>query len=449
MKWNNYRLTENILLKVVESANLLNFYKLTESDNVQYLATNSGDIGERYAGVNLENTTFNFGLHKEKINKVFSSYLLTGLDEFETEEVRLTRCSMLLRQGFNWKDVFGINIVIKEVGVTTNNILISQIFTLDDFRVDYDTSKELINGTFYTANVNFVIPNFYKDLSVSVEIVKFSDVDLVTQIVNIYPKNVSDYEPLISSLPKSTNLDLNVSITDDQYINVEMVTDELNKTVEQSVLEYFDKNYLALVSVDYIIKYGVIGNYKSVRISNEDYKYGKLKLSLDFTEFGSETATQIFVSCSVVVDGLLMTINKEIVFDYGNSLSPIIGNIIANPNTIFPVTVENINQISQTIINQNTEQKFIPIMQTVFCQINVGEDFVFEAKNISFTNITPAKIKNALLIINNEKFINSETTLDGVMFFNLNSIEPIRAESSYIIVDLKTNILLQKGKVLI
>lgn len=440
---NQYRIGDNTLLRMnYNLSEKESFYTKTDGNIIQYL----------HNQVFIEQTVWKFNT---KINKVFNSLNLFDFAALTlVPNTKIITGSLLLRQGFSWENVFGVLLVIKSTGNQfTEKIIISQLYNIDNFSINADDSRELINGSFWTKHIDFIIPDLGENMMVSIETIMFSDVDssgITIGRINNYPSNDTSYEPLISEEPIPDYIQVDVEITNSQYVNITPKTLELNKTIEQSIADYFSlSNNIVSVSVSHIIKYGndTFG-YKTIRLSNEDYKFGPVSVGLDLSVFENSTNFVIFVSTEIVANNKLLKREQSVIFNYNDLINPIIQNLI-NPlfigQTLFPVEVKSVQNITNTVIETKTETKIVPIFQPVFIEI-IKQDFLFENKNISFEN--DIKVDSYLIIKTpEEQFILSKTTIEGVIYYDLaNVIKPL-ADCEYEIINAIDKKLIQKGMI--
>lgn len=444
----NYRINRDVLLRLEKNlSDRFNFNVYEENGLKQYTCSGEGSF-ETSAGSNINNFVYNFGTNENYLNKVYSSQRLDEISD--VENLRIIRGNILLRQGFDFTGVFGLLIVVKELN-GGDSILFSQMITFADFNISQTSSKELIDGQFWSASYNFLLPETGNPLTVATVVVMNTNVSLVNDTlgyINNYPVNPSLYEPLVSEKPISQSIVTKLNILNDQYLQIEIVSTEPNKTVEQTILEYFNITNMVNISVSHVVRYGYGSNFKTLRISNEDFKYGNLKFSVDFTEFSPQTIIDIFVNTEFVVDNMLMVRTNSVVFDFTNSLNPIINNIIQTPVTVFPVNVEEITNIQNTVIQQNTETKIVPVLQSVFVELLSNQEFVFDNKNISFKSITRESIGDgAYLVINDESYITSEITKDGIVYFDLAKSKTLSDDGKFKVVKVSDSKLLLSGNV--
>lgn len=447
---NQYRINTDVLLQLNTNISEVDNFQFYESglNNKQYIS----DKFENSNNISLDNTIWNFGEYPAYLNKTFSSLKLIDNSDLQTlNNQKIITGSLLLRQGFDWEDVFGIFLVVKQMGNQTfSTILISQMYNINDFKINADDSRELISGAFWTKHIDFCIPNFDKSLMVSVEVVKFSDIEAGNPNIGLiynYPLNDTQYEPLIGEEPTPDYIVTNVIILNNHYLEIEPLTTEFNKTLEQSLLDYFDlKSNIIPIEISHIIKYGIGSNYKTIRVSNEDNKFEPIKLGLDFSDFLPQTTINIFVSTEILVNNKLMVRNNTLLFNFVDVLNPIIQSLLINPTTNYPVRVENINQINNTIIETKTERKIVPIFQKIYAEL-VTEDVVYENKNIIFNIVeTPCYF---VVKSETEQYILSKITQDNKYYFDLNEIPKPEKTLEYNIISATNKSLIQKGKLIV
>jgi hypothetical protein len=436
---NQYRIGDDTLLKInFGLSDRENFYLYDDGNNTtQY-------ISELFNYNNIDKTVFS---SNQRINKVFNSLRLIDTPDMTISNERIITGALLLRQGFSWENVFGLLMVIKTTGNQfTSKVLFSQIFDINDFAFDSDESRELINGSFWTKQVKFTIPNFEENLMVSIETIYFSDVipdgNLIGKINN-YPINDTNYEPLIGEEPIPDYIQTSIELKNNHYLKIQPITLENNKTLEQSILDYFNlTNNIVSITVEHIIKYGTDAfGYKTIRISNEDYKFGPILIGLDLTEFEA-TAITIFVSTEINCNNKLMKREQFLIFDYVDILNPIISNLVMNPASVFPVEFKTVQNITNTVIETKMETKIVPIFTPTFIEI-VKENFEWQNKNISFEEI---KIPSYMVIKTaEEQFILSKVTSEGLLYYDLASVIKPSEEVKYEIIDANTKKLIKFG----
>lgn len=443
----NYRISPDILLQVVKSTNYTDYQEVGIQVN-----------GENFTQAVIENelvlnqTVWNVGVYSGRLNKVFnSSNLIDFADINNPKSYRSKNCSLLLRQGFSWNDLFGILVVMK--GMTSGYIYTSQLMTISDFQLNFEASRELIDNAFWTSEKLFNIPDLGTDenLMVSIESVSFSDVvnsGPEIGLITTYPKSIFNFESLVAEAPLPSYIDVSINISETHYIKIQPVTLQPNKTVEQSLLDYFNlsKNVVP-IEISHVIKYGTDDNgFKTLRVSNEDDAYSPVIIGLDFIQTVG-TSVMVFVSTEFVVNNILLKREHSLLFDYNDVLNPILAEVILKGSdlTVFPVNVTKETIINHNVIQQETEQKIVTITQPVYIEL-VKENILFENKNISFEAIKEYSymtIKDSKTGI--EQFIQSKITADNKYYFPLTKVSKPEINSTFTIISSITNALIGKG----
>ena len=434
---NQYRITEDTLLTINDSVTeRKDFFRYPQIVNVltQFLSKDNNE---------LNNTVWNFGQYSSRINKVFNSLPLVDASTLVSVNARYKNASLLLRQGFRWDDVFGILLVIK--GINSGITYISKVLTIDDFSVDSNSSIELIQGSFWSANSIFDIPRFDSEeqLICNVTVIKFDDViSSGSQIgyINTYPKTIDHFEPLVSEKSIPDYIVSTLNYDENNMLVIEPKTLQLNKTLEQSILDYFGFNDKVVpITVSHVIKYGTesIG-YNTYRLSNELNNYGPVVIGLDFSQFGNEIIS-IFLSTEIECNNILMKRETHNIFDLRNIINPVIGKLITGDITVYPVNVEVNNVITNTIIETITENKIIPIYQPIYSEL-INENIEFGNKNISFNNVINSLVKYMMKINKSaataeDQFIMSQITSDNKIYFDLSTIIQPSPNTQYYILE--------------
>ena len=96
---------------------------------------------------------------------------------------------------------------------------------------------------------------------------------------------------------------------------------------------------------------------------------------------------KIFVSTEINVDGKLM--KREVVKEIDTivTLSPLVADKIEFPEMLVDVKVEKIENVTNTIIQQRTDNKIIPILQPIYIE-TINDEITIENKNIAFNKWT-------------------------------------------------------------
>ena len=449
MKQNQFRIDENILLRLNTNQSVIEPFKVfSENGNKQYISTLFDTTDET-----IDKTVWNFSDdYPHYLNKTFGSLRLFDVEDFQLENThKIITGSLLLRQGFSWDNVFGILFVAKSMdNQFVKKILISQIYDINDFKFNVDDSKELISGTFWTKHIDFCIPDLGEQIMVCCEVVTYDDIEagnVNTGLIYNYPPNDSAYEPLIGEEPIPDYIVSNVSIASNCFLKIEPETLELNKTLEQSIKDYFGLNdNLVSIDISHVIKYGTENSgFKFIRVSNEANKFGSVNFGMDLTEFDSSIIT-IFVVTEIICNNKLMTRSNQLIFNYADILNPVIGDLIVAPETVYPVVLNVNHTVNNTVIETKTEKQIVPIFQTIFAEI-VTENIIYENKNVTFEGLNTSAyfvIKTA-----DESFILSKITSDRKYYFNLGEVAKPAKNVEYNVLDADTRQIIHRGQLIV
>ena len=158
---------------------------------------------------------------------------------------------------------------------------------------------------------------------------------------------------------------------------------------------------------------------------------------------------KIFVSTEINVDGKLM--KREVVKEIDTivTLSPLVADKIEFPEMLVDVKVEKIENVTNTIIQQRTDNKIIPILQPIYIE-KINDEITIENKNIAFNNVTnPTYLKINKTKTTDEQYVLSKVTLDNKYYFDCEELIPVAEETTYILIDATNNKIIGKGKVLV
>lgn len=425
-----HRINEFALLKFYDQLEAKSFFNTKPYSIVnQYVSNNQS---------NIDNTVWYDGPKKHYVNKIYSNPIYYQPKNPIDISARL--CSVFLRQGYNWtpnkldngKNIFGICIVLR--GVTTGNIYFSGIATIDDFKIT--GSKELIDGIFWVTEYKFWIPSEITELY-ETEIVEITYSDIESTGSNIgyiytYPIELT---PIIDSKPLPDFIQVTGNIDNMHYLTLGVITTQ-NKTVEQSILDYF-QTVDSSISISYVVTYGIEGiGWFSTRYSNETNKFQGIRTGLDLSYFGKDVHDiTVNITMEIRVDQKLMSRDIILHTQSWDLLNPLAQQQIVHPTTNYPVTVEITQKLENKIINAQKVKQIIPIYQSIFSE-RISDDIQWENKYIDFPLITfpcyliITEIKNNKET-NNQQIILNEKTEDNRYVFNLGSIVPYGSDSKY------------------
>lgn len=436
-----YRINSFSMLKLIDITNDTKEFKIVKDeinlDYNQYLI--ESDINK---------TVWDSGTFEHRLNKTATALPLHVLSGTEPSFVGdYLDCRLMLQQGYNWTNVFGLHILVKSL--TDDSTLFSKIFQITDFVLT--GNKELLDGCFWMEEVQFFIPDLLNhNIACQVTEVNWSDVEIndlnTVGFIYNYPNDVI---PLIDEKPLPDYINNFLRLDENHFLYFGLKTTE-NKTVEQSILDSFSLTN-ASVKVEHIIDYGnSTSGYKTIKITNEDNKYGDLNIGLNLTSFVGENnnIVEIILTTQIWVDSKLMrrvaTLNTDM-----DEILPLITSQITHPDTNFPVTVNIENVINQTVIEQKQTNKILSIYQPVFVEM-ITEDFYYEKKSISFNHlINQAYLKVIASEGGKEQTILSNITSDGKIYFDLTKLIPITEQTTYQLIDVEKGTINGYGNILV
>ncbi len=432
---NLHRINDYALLKFVPKEDVTNFYAIPVNDNSLMNLENK----QFFVAEDLEQTVWESGIYDHNLNKIFSDLpffepdLLTPI-----EELKYTNVHFLLSEGFSWDDTFGLHVIIKNS--KTNEVLISTMCQINDFSITNE--RELIDGKFWLEDVILKIPTQKDTMVCQVTEILYSDIDADGMLLN-FPQ---DFITLISEKIAPDFIKAFLTFDDNHYLKIELKTEE-QKTLEKSILDYFEISD-ANINLSYLITYGNdLSGYYSIRVSNEDNKYLPINIGLNLNLFDGSTVL-IFVSVEVLIDNKLMKRETSLTTDL-TTINPLIEAQITHPTTNFPVDVQKITNVVQTIIDAKTTTKIVPILQPIFADF-IKDDLILTSKNVYFDNITsPTYMKVGEDSDANQQIILTKETADGKFYFDLSELKPPIDNTVYKLVN-STNLMeIGSGKIII
>lgn len=442
----DFRINEQVLVKISDSYVQNKFWK---TNNEQYIY-NGDDVQEK--NLYAENAVWFSGEFIHRVNKVYDSpMLITPSPENSIEiETSTSECRLLLRQGFDFTDVFGLLVIMKDM--LTDEVLISRMFFESDFHIS--DLKELVNGSFWIEETIFKFPRTRNNIMLQATTVRFTDVtmeDPVGLILN-FP---NEFIPLIGEKPTPDFIKTSVQFDESHWIVIQPYTTE-NKTLQKSILDYFGLE-IAAIDISHVIRYGDEDTgYKTIRVTNEDNVFGEVNIGINLLPFKKENITApgqnivtVFVSTEIVVDNKLMKREASITTDLFDTINPLVTSIIKNPETVFPVNVNEEVVIKNTVIEQNVLKQIVPISQPVFVKFIDG-DITYNKLNVTLNNITePCHLTIMGTKNDEEQSIVSRVTVDNTYYFNLSDLQPITANTTYEIKKVSNGEIIGQGKFLL
>lgn len=436
MKANVYRINDFSLLRINDPNLVQDFYKVKTQmnlDNFQYFTLED-----------LALTVWDSGDFAHKLNKVYNNDFLFDPILIPSVSSGFYSCEVLLKQGFRWDNIFGLLMSVKNS--KTGETYISRIFQINDLYITQN--RELIDGSFWFEEFTLKIPKTNDIYLVEVTEILFSDIAFEGTDIGLIFSYPNNFTPLIGEKPIPDFIQSFILFDINHYITFGCKTTE-NKTLEQSILDYFELP-IANILIEHVIMYGTDNlGYKSLRVSNEDNKFLPVNIGLNLLEFNvpGNTDIIIFVSSEISVDGKLMKRESTITTSLLDSINPLVQDMIVLPSTNYPVTVTNEITVQNTIIETPEVTKIITIFQPIFAE-QIKNDIIFETKNIVFTNIVnDTYLKLLKSSTDEEQSIINKRTNDNKIYFDLNDFYQINGPTTYELIDKNTNSIIGKGNV--
>jgi hypothetical protein len=432
-----YRITDDVLLSI----------NTTDPTRVDFHKANF--VNQWLLASEIDKVVWAAGTYAQTLNKVAGNtdYIPINDSSLSTDNEIIFSGNMLIRQGFSWNNIFGILLIIR--GMETGNVLTSRIWQMSDMLITENSDIQLINGAFFPYSVPFTLPNKSNEsLMASIVYVTYDNIDSSGFISN-YPTNVQYFTPLNASAPLPDYIVANITFDNNQYIIITPATLESTITLEQSILNYFGfSNNVVPIQINYILTYGndAIG-YKNILVSNQDNVFNAIKLGLDFTPWADSGLITILVTMQITCNDVLLTIQQNVIFDLQDNIAPFINAVVATQNlTVYPITLQTQNVITNTVIETTETVKVIPVIQPVFVEMQSKNDILFQSKLIMFPQVTkPSTMQISPSTVSAQQFVLSQVTLDGTTYFDLSqSIQPISG-TPYIVIDNVSRLIVTQG----
>lgn len=431
-----YRISDFALLKLIPKIDYQAFYRTAEE---QYLQAVDQNLTVWYSGA-----------FAKRINKIYSNpALYDPVASGQQVSLQYDILEVLIKQGTRFDSCFGFLVVVQSL--SGDITYASRMFTIDELK--FTDNMQLIDGCFWTTKVSINIPKV-DDTLLKVSIVKVPIAEIEFGEANIgmiytYP---NELEPLVYEKPTPDFITTQITTDISGFITIGSYTTE-NKTLEQSILDYFNQT-MANISISHVVKYGDLSgtteaSFDSIRISNEVNQYEPVKIGLDYSKFLQQKLSQItvFVSTEILVDGKLMKREVSQIVNVLDILNPTIMNQIQNPDTIFPVSITENTVIENTVIETNIETKIVPIHQPIYVEL-IADTIKVENKDVTFANLQkPAYLRINSSENNEEQIILSKETAEGKIYFDLSQLIPIAEETTYDLISAFESKIIGHGKV--
>jgi hypothetical protein len=391
----------------------------------------------------IRNVVWEGGIYSHRLNGLYSTQLFIPDETTQKENLRAKLFVLKLKAHFDWTNIFGIHVILKTV--KTNKILISQIFRLSDFSLNFEF--ELINNELYSEKVNFFIPEISDEIVMAqVTVINFADIvdsGISIGFIHTFP---TEFVPLIDEKPLPDYITSKVNFDENHYINVELKTTEL-KTVERSLLDYFGLS-LGNITVNYVIQYGnETKGFYSLKVKNELDQFLPVNLGLNLKHFENEVVN-IIVTAEIYVETKLIRRITMLTSDL-SELNPLIQSQLVQPETMFPVNITNETIVNNTIIQTKEVEKIIPIYQPIFIEF-INKEFKIEPKNIFFDYVDfHAHMEIEGTDKDSAQTLFSDITSDEKIYFDLSKLVPVSKETKYRIISVQTKKIIGEGKILV
>lgn len=445
MERNIYRINDYSLMRIFDTTLTNEFTIETFDTTKQYIERPSDSISLD----NIWNNTVWFaGEFRTRINKVYTGNPLIPYSESKPfETVNVQQVDVMLQQGYSFMNVFGL--LVNIIDINTNKVYMSRMLRESDFKITSD--KELIDGSFWLQACTLFIPKVSKTLSVQITEVTYADISGDGSNIGMIYNFPTDFIPLVSEKPIPDYIISSLKLDNNFYLEVKISTTE-NKTVEQSILDYFELE-IADITVEHVINYGNdTDGYKTIRISNEDDKYLPIKIGLDLSPWSKEGEytddnLNIQVTTEINVNGKLMQREAILHTNITDIINPLIADKITHPDTNFPVEIKEEVKIEQKVIQTNKETKIIQVYQPIFVEL-IADELTIENKNISFEKLTvPAYLVIKKTKKLDEQIIESKRTVDDSIYFDISEVVPVDEDTTYEILDKGNLSIIGRGTV--
>jgi hypothetical protein len=435
-----YRITDDVLLSI----------NLTDSARVDFRRVSN--MPQWLIAGEIDKVVWSSGVYGQRLNKTFAGSELIPLSGTVVDNQRIMSGNLLVRQGFSWDNIFGILLVVR--GMESGNYLCSRLWQVSDMLLTQESDIQLIDGAFWPYSVPFTLPNLSNEaLMASVVYVTYdtiiSDGPNIGFISN-YPINATYFESLNQSAPLPDYIQTKVEFDNNQYVIVTPITLETNKTLQQSILDYFGfSNNVVPIAISHTVRYGNdTTGYQTVKISNEDNSFEPVKVGFDFTPWANSGLISVFVITEITCNNVTLARQQNSLFDLQDNVAPFLNAVVADQElTVYPIDIVQQNIVNNTVIETVRSVKIVPILQPVYVEMQ-QQDIAFENKNISFPTVNVQSILDiAVSNVTEEQFILSQQTEDGKFYFDLtNAIAPVTG-TKYKVVDSQAKTIITKGTI--
>jgi hypothetical protein len=435
-----YRITEDVMLQI----------DLTNSARVDF-AKNT-PTNQWLDPADIDKTVWFKGPFNQRLNKTFSSPDLIPLSSLTTDNEIVYSGNMLVRQGFSWNGVFAILLVVQ--GMQSGNTLLSRVWQAADMTITDNSDIVLIDGAFFPYSVSFQMPKMSNEpLMASVVYVLTGDIESGGSsigFISSYPNNIRYFEPLNSAAPLPDYVVVGVTFDNNQYIVITPSTQETNKSLQQSILDYFGfTSNIVPTTIDYLVRVGndAVG-YQNVKISNQDNAFEPVKFGFDFTPWANSGAISVYVIMEVTCNNTTLTRQINSIFPYQDNVAPFLNAVVADQElTVYPVSITKQSTVTNTVIETAPTVKVVAISQPVYVEMQ-KQDIIFDSKLISFSQVNvQSLLQIASSSISQQQFVASKQTSDGKFYFDLTELVAPVSGTVYQVFDSNTKLMITSGTV--
>lgn len=375
--------------------------------------------------------------------------------------VRYYTLELFLSQYYSLQNIYGIHLIVKSDN--TGDTLASYVLRPEDFEVT--GNRLLYGGEFYLVSSKIKIPYFDDNLYFQITELAYNDINNEDNIGYIY-NYPFDFNPFIGDKPFPDQIKTVLSLDDSFMLKLETKKENYSGTIEELIREYFgiSKNELSNIQLSYTIFYEGVDRTseftpqptieKIIKVSNEYNTFDPIKIGLDINDFiDYENPSNILVNVTseIKLDDKKMTRSSYIFMDYAPIVvdltsrylqnTQVTSNQIVNESRVAEIT-ENVHIINDQYIEKPKEIKIVQISKPVFIEL-VNKDFVYEKKNIYFSDITDY---TQLRTKEDEpQSIMSRFTADNKCYFDLSEITPPSEDTEYELIDMTSENIIGKG----
>ena len=403
MSQNQYKITKDIIVeRILNSGTTLKFGVVSSSDKLfkQYIA--EPNINKT---VNVETKIFNKLYFQTNPKLKFDSLSLLG-------DITATKLRFYFRENSGWESdkLFGIWVVVKDLD--SSDILLSYVIQNNELQL-FD-SKIRIDGYFWPEYVDLFIPKINKsNIAISAVSVLYDDIILDEHNIEL-GKVLSpiNYVPLINSLPVPDYIALQAKLDTDMCLHFQVVSTDLQKSVEQVILDYFKLNPGVVINVEYQIDYGndTIG-YKSLIVKNAVNKYGPISF---FPNYQKNQNINVIVTLQIRIDDKLIERQFVVAQDLSTTHFKRISDMLNQDVDLVHHVIDYRNEVNvnNVLIQEHKQQKqdVIIIDTPVYIQTILSDNIIKLKDNrlITFENVKLSEDSRLVLL-------KSDNTIEMVM----------------------------------